>query len=104
MKGKSKLQVQKEAMTAEGAAHCTKDYNKSEIQTCLMSSGPPLKSSMYTPVPHLVTLKSSSKYLGKPWKSSLLSAYFIKEIKKDSPIWHFLQPQANFVPQKLKTS
>lgn len=41
MKGKSKLQVQGEATTAQGTAHCTKDCNKSEIQTCLMSSGHP---------------------------------------------------------------
>lgn len=31
MKGKSKLQVQREAMTAEGTAHCTKDHNKSWV-------------------------------------------------------------------------
>lgn len=31
MKGKSKQQVQREAMTAGGTAHCTKDYNKSKF-------------------------------------------------------------------------
>lgn len=60
-------------------------------------------SSVYTQVPHLLTLRSSSKYLGKPWKTSLLSAYSIEEIRKESPTWHFFQPQTNFVPQKLKT-
>lgn len=48
---------------------------------------------MYTQAPHLPTLRSSPKYPGKPWNTSLLSVYLLKEIKKDSPTWHFSRPQ-----------